>query len=238
MLYIQEHFEGMPCETATLFGQHGTIQPSDKWCDSIKVGETIYVIRENQLIAHKVLGFFFVDSHQRIYALGADGKRWYLRLDEDSKFFRSPDDYYRFVEGDKTAPIKLVFSKLLAFHIPAESLLKFSADEDRKAKWYYTWNCLNHEPQRVVGHIRRLFFNGEDWFIQASPYRDKAMPKNEDHYYLTKADCIKANMVKEIVDFSDDKANSADLANKAEIKVEIKVDAPSPKVRRLTITEE
>lgn len=237
MLYIQEHFEGMPCETATLFGQHGTIQTSDKWCDSIKVGETIYSLRENRLVAHKVLGFFYANSHQQIYALGADGKEWYLWLTEDSKFFRSPDDYYRFLEGDKTAIIKLDFLKLL-FHIPADSLLKFSSDESRKAKWYWQWSHHRHQPERVFGHIRRIFYNGEDWFVQASPYRDKAFQENDDNFYLTKADCIKANMVKEIVDFSNDKANSADQADKAELKVEIKVDAPSPKVRRLTITEE
>lgn len=237
MLYIQEHFEGMPSGSATLFGQHGTIQPSDKWCISINVGETIYAVCENQLVAYKILGFFYANLSQLIYALGADGKKRYLRVEKDSRFFRSPDDYYRFVEGDKTAIIKLDFWKLLSV-IPADSLLRFSSEESIKAKWYWQWSYFDHAPKKVLGHIRRLFYNGEDWFIQASPYRDMAMPKNEDYYYLTKADCIKANMVKEIVDFSDDKANSADLANKAEQKVEIKVDAPSPKVRRLTITEE
>ena len=61
---------------------------------------------------------------------------------------------------------------------------------------------------------------------------ERAMTDEDSEYFTSKTECIKANIVGEVVDFD------TETQPKIDVKVEIKVTQPEPKVRKIIIIEE
>ena len=236
-VYIQDSFEGMPF-TKNAVREH-FLGADAEIINTFKVGEVYYRIMNDKLQAFKVLGMFIGKYvwETILHAQHPDGTIWYYAIDKRTSipYFRSVDDYYRYVEGCDSAKMT-INSVRLSSVMPTHQLLTFTSNDSTVlgSRIYYTFNKTTQRPNESRGFIRRLYYDGEDWYVQSSAFSDMPMSKynGETKYYTSKAECIRDNMTTEIVDF-----NTSESA-KVDIKVEIKVTPPSPKIRRLTIREE
>jgi hypothetical protein len=192
-----------------------------------------------KLQAFRVLGMFIgrYSSDTILHIQLPNGEIWFYTVDASSStpYFRSVDDYYRYVEGCDSAKMSLT-SVPLSCLMPTDSLLAFERNftDVWGSRLYYTFNKTTQKPQETRGFIRVLYYDGQDWYVQSSAFQDKPMSKyeGETKYYTSKAECIKDNMAVEIVDFNTNEPP------KVEVSVKIKVTPPAPKVTKLIITEE
>lgn len=237
-VFIQDHFDGMPCpKCANVKPEHGVLIDYTKVCISFQVGKVYYQVIDNKLKAFKVLGWFVVGASETVlHTQHPDGSIWYttIRCGTSKPFFRSVDDYYRFVEGDNSAKVDIIFWKLTSV-MPTEHLLQIRPSFSNMrfgSRKYYVFDAGRQIPVEHNGYIMKMYFDGQDWFVQSSAHMDRPMTNDDTEYFTSKADCIKANIVGEVVDFD------TETPPRVDVKVEIKVTPPEPKVRKITIIEE
>lgn len=239
-LFIQDSFEGMPRPKANVRPEDGSLLDYTEVYTNFKVGNVYYRINGDKLQAFKVLGYF-VRGHKDMLlrTLHPDGSIWYYTVDQytHNVIFHTVDDYYKFIEGDETAKISLSSRKLSEI-MPTHSLPKrtyYSGGVPRlRSRRYYIFDRDRHTAQEHLGYISALFFDGKDWYMQSSPFdkMDLSDYKGDIKFYASKAECVKDNIIGTVVDFDDE------TPPKVDVKVEIKVTPPAPKVRKITIIEE
>jgi hypothetical protein len=235
-VYIQDSFEGMPSPKNAIRDYH--LSADAEVVTSFKVGEVYYNVSDNKLQAFKVLGMFVGKYNYTIlHAQHPDGTIWFYHVDKSTShpYFRSVDDYYKYMEGDTNAKMSIQTTRLdciMPTHFLVPHVVSYSSV--LASRVYYTFNERTQKTEENHGFVRKLYYDGKDWYVQSSAFRDIPMSKytGERKYYTSKAECIKDNMAVEIVDFNTNEPP------KVEVSVKIKVTPPAPKVTRLIITEE
>lgn len=236
-VYIQDSFEGMPHTAQAV--REGHLTQDTRIVTSFKVGEVYYRVLDNKLQAFKVLGWFVgkYSNETILHVQLPDGAIWFYTVSTtmSSPFFRSVDDYYKYMEGNQDAKMDIESTRL-SYIMPTGCLIAFRTSfyDVFGSRKYYTFNTRTQNPEERNGYIRKLYYDGEDWYVQSSAFREMPMSKYDGttKFYTSKAECIKDNMAVEIVDFNTNEPP------KVEVSVKIKVTPPAPKVTRLIITEE
>jgi hypothetical protein len=235
-VYIQDSFEGMPNTNNAIRDCH--LSPDIEVVTSFKVGEVYYQVSENKLQAFKVLGMLIGKYNYTIlHTQHPDGAIWFHHVNKSTSnpFFRSVDDYYKYMEGNTSAKMSIQTARL-DYVMPTQFLVQHEVSYTPvlASRIYYTFNERTQQPEENYGFVRRLYYDGSDWYVQSSAFRNIPMSKYEGvtKYYTSKAECIKDNMAVEIVDFNTNEPP------KVEVSVKIKVTPPAPKVTKLIITEE
>lgn len=235
-VYIQDSFDGMPNTKNATRDYH--LSTDTEIVTSFKVGEVYYSVSGNKLQAFKVLGMFVGKySYTILHVQYPDGAIWFYHIDKSTSnpYFRSVDDYYKYMEGDTSAKMSIQTTRLeyiMPTHFLVPHVVSYSSV--LASRIYYTFNTRTQKPEEVYGFVRRLYYDGKDWYVLSSAFRDIPMSQytGETKYYTSKAECIKDNMAVEIVDFNTNEPP------KVEVSVNIKVTPPAPKIRKITIIEE
>lgn len=237
-VFIQDHFDGMPCpKRANVRPENGMLVEYAEVCTSFDVGKVYYQVLDNKLQAFKVLGLFVYEWDATVlHTQYPDGSIWYttIRRGTSKPFFSSVDDYYRFVEGDDGAKMDITFRKLTSV-MPTEELLSIKASYSCMrfgSRKYYVFDANRQIPMECKGYIMKMYYDGVDWYVQSSAFMERPMTDGDTQYFTSRAECIKANIVGEVIDFD------TETPPRVDVKVEIKVTPPEPKVRKITIIEE
>lgn len=167
------------------------------------IGAKGYYINEGKLVAFKVLHYGYnVDNKFTYMTFQLPNNEIHtMQISQDSLLFDSINDYYDYIGGDKDAK-KVINSKIFRdfsdivkyeYRVPQIGILSYKFGRT------YKFDSRTQTIKEYSTDIGAIVIDADNVYVLVKPYND--------YIYWDKTECLKENMIKDIVDFEEDSPN-------------------------------